>query len=224
MKPRILSVDDDIHLQRTLRVLLEEDGFDVQTAGDEAETFHQLRKQTPDLVLLDLKLPGADGFTIFKKIRDTPEWKFLPVIFLTSKGEEPHRVSGLEMGADDYVVKPFSAAELTARIRNVLRRANPDGQTSILEDGPLKLDLEGRTVFVEGKSVAMRPKEFDLLALLLRKKGKLLSRSLILQSVWDVNMDVDTRTMDTHIYRLRKKLGPVGERIRSVSSLGYKWE
>jgi DNA-binding response OmpR family regulator len=128
------------------------------------------------------------------------------------------------MGADDYIVKPFSAAELTARIRNVLRRANPEGTVSRLEDGPLKIDLEGRTVFIEGEPVALRPKEFDLLALLVRKKGKMLSRALILQSVWDVNMDLDTRTMDTHVYRLRKKLGPAGNHIRSVSGLGYKWE
>jgi two-component system phosphate regulon response regulator PhoB len=224
MKLRILAVDDDMHLRRSLQVLLEEDGFDVRAAGSEEEAFLELRKQTPDLVLLDVKLPGADGFAIFKKVRDNPDWKTLPVIFLTSKGEEPHRVSGLEMGADDYIVKPFSAAELTARIRNVLRRANPEGTVSRLEDGPLKIDLEGRTVFIEGEPVALRPKEFDLLALLVRKKGKMLSRALILQSVWDVNMDLDTRTMDTHVYRLRKKLGPAGNHIRSVSGLGYKWE
>jgi DNA-binding response OmpR family regulator len=224
---RILVVDDEPSLQKTVRRILEDAGHAVRQASDAEEGLAELRRETPDLLLLDVRLPGKDGFDLCKQLRNTPEWKDLAVIFLTSRDEEAHRVLGLELGGDDYMAKPFSAPELLARVKAVMRRRKPPAvaeENESISDGGLSVDVAGHRVEADGKAIKLPAKEFQLLCLLARKKGRVLSRSFLMESVWNREHLDTSRTVDTHVYRLRKRLGPLGSRIVSVGTVGYKWE
>ncbi|NPV73097.1 MAG: response regulator transcription factor [Pelotomaculum sp.] len=220
----ILVVDDEELVQDLIRLYLEKEGFRVEVARDGEEALAKLGFANPDLVILDIMLPKMDGWAVCREIRKTMA---TPIIMLTAKGEEFDRVLGLELGADDYVCKPFSPIELVARIKAVLRRAR-GGRDSpkVLSFPGLVVDYSGHRVEVDGREVALAPKEFELLWFLASHPGQLYSREQLLKNVWAYDYLGDTRTVDTHIKRLREKLEAGSEKryIRTVWGRGYKFE
>jgi len=221
----ILVVDDEELVHDLLRLYLEKEGFRVIEAWDGEDALKKLRNASPDLIILDLMLPKMDGWAVCREIRKNMT---IPIIMLTAKGEEFDRVLGLEMGADDYVCKPFSPVELVARVKAVLRRSAMAGQSDskILSYPGMIIDYNSHRVEVDGREVALAPKEFDLLWFLASHPGRLYSREQLLKSVWDYDYLGDPRTVDTHIKRLREKLesGAQKRYIRTVWGLGYKFE
>ena len=177
----------------------------------------------PDLVLLDLMLPGLDGLEVCRHLRRDPATAAIPIIMLTAKAEEVDRIVGLELGADDYIVKPFSPREVALRIKAVLRRtAEPQAAAESLEIGELRLDVAGHRLFVGGEEVTLTATEFRLLERLMESPGRVLTRNTLLADAWGYSSDVDSRTVDTHVRRLRRKLGPEAERIETVIGVGYR--
>jgi two-component system, OmpR family, phosphate regulon response regulator PhoB len=223
VKASILIVEDDSGIQRNLRLILEADGHKTRAAASAEDALVELRKSLPDLILLDVRLPEMDGFELCRKLRSTPEWRSLAVIFLTSRNLEASKVLGLGLGGDDYIVKPFSAPELLARINSVLRRRFPEAESGLLSDGFVTVDREARAARAGEAPLKLTPTQLDLLALLIAKKGKALSRSYLMENVWGRDYEGTTRTIDTHIYNLRKALGKAGDRLKSVGATGYKW-
>lgn len=222
---KILVVDDEPLVQDLIRLYLEKEGFQVEKAWDGEEALAKLHATNPDLIILDIMLPKMDGWAVCKEIRKTST---TPIIMLTAKGEEFDRVLGLELGADDYVCKPFSPIELVARIKAVLRRSALAGQahSKILNYPGLTINYDSHWVEVDGGKVTLAPKEFELLWFLASHPGRLYSREQLLQYVWDYDYVGDPRTVDTHIKRLREKLeaGAKQRYIRTVWGLGYKFE
>jgi two-component system, OmpR family, phosphate regulon response regulator PhoB len=223
MSPLILVVEDEPALATLLRYNLEKEGFSVAEAHDGEEALLQLSERTPDAVLLDWMLPQVSGLEICRRIRRTPQWRSLPVIMLTAKGEEVDRVRGLEGGADDYVVKPFGVTELVARLKAVLRRAKPSAGAEMLRYADLLMDLASHRVTRNGTSVHLGPTEFRLLRVLLERPGRVFSREQLLDAVWGRESEIEPRTVDVHIRRLRKALNEDGRRdlIRTVRAAGY---
>jgi two-component system, OmpR family, phosphate regulon response regulator PhoB len=223
MNPLILVVEDEPALATLLRYNLEKEGFTVAEAHDGEEALLQLSERTPDAVLLDWMLPQVSGLEICRRIRRTPQWRTLPVIMLTAKGEEADRVRGLEGGADDYVVKPFGVSELVARLKAVLRRARPTTGVEMLRYADLVMDLASHRVTRNGASVHLGPTEFRLLRVLLERPGRVFSREQLLDGVWGRESEIEPRTVDVHIRRLRKALNEDGRRdlIRTVRAAGY---
>lgn len=224
---RVLIVEDDADIALSLRHNLERDGgHEVAVAADGAEGLRlALRPPPPDLVILDLHLPGMDGTEVCRRLRKESPTASVPVIMLTARVSEADRIAGLDLGADDYVTKPFSVRELLARVRAVLRRADRgEPEREELSDGPIRLDLAARRVLVDGREVALTRKEFDLLADLLRSRGRVRTRERLLEDVWGYDDPGETRTVDVHVRRLRKKLGLAAEeRIETVVGVGYRW-
>jgi two-component system phosphate regulon response regulator PhoB len=223
MNPLILVVEDEPALATLLRYNLEKEGFTVAEAHDGEEALLQLSERTPDAVLLDWMLPQVSGLEICRRIRRTPQWRTLPVIMLTAKGEEVDRVRGLEGGADDYVVKPFGVTELVARLKAVLRRARPTAGAETLRYADLVMDLASHRVTRNGDPVHLGPTEFRLLRVLLERPGRVFSREQLLDAVWGRESEIEPRTVDVHIRRLRKALNEDGRRdlIRTVRAAGY---
>jgi two-component system, OmpR family, alkaline phosphatase synthesis response regulator PhoP len=222
---QIFIVEDEKDLVDLLTYNLEKEGFRVLSCMRGDEAIKKIPEKTPDLVLLDLMLPGADGITVCKALKADSKTARIPIVMLTAKGEESDKVVGLELGADDYVVKPFSVKELIARLKAVLRRfekASEDAPT--LKYKNLILDREKHDVSIAGKSVTMTSKEFELLDYLLTHPGKVLSRDVLLNNVWGYDYFGTTRTVDVHVRRLREKLGPVAKHIETVKGYGYKLE
>ena len=209
---RILIVEDDDAIAKPLADGLRSEGFDVTrvATGEDA-----LEAALPDLVLLDLRLPGIDGTEVCRRLRARSD---VPIIMVTAKGEEVDRVVGLELGADDYIVKPFGFRELLARIRAVMRRTRPSGDGSRMRLGRLEVDVRGRRATVDGDALPLTTKEFDLLALLASEPGAVVSRRRILREVWDTEWYGPTKTVDVHVASLRRKLGDPGwiETVRGV--------
>ena len=223
MKQRILVVDDEPDLLELIRVTLENSGFDVETATQGAEVFAALNQCPPDLMILDLMLPDVSGIEICRKVRSTQEWADLPIIMVTARSQEFERVIGFEMGADDYVVKPFSPRELVLRVRAVLRRMEaPAEAPHEIRRGALWLDLEGYRCTVGELPVELTAKEFRLLSALITRPGRVLSRDRLLDEVWGSELNVTARTIDSHMRRLREKLGESGKLIETVRGLGYR--
>jgi DNA-binding response OmpR family regulator len=220
----VLVVDDEADIRRSVRTALEGDGYAVREAADAVEARQSLEKNLPDLMILDVRMPGEDGFSFCRKLREEPAHRALPILFLTSRGQESNKVLGLELGADDYVAKPFSVPELLARVKAVIRRRSGDLEGDVLMEGPIRLDLAGKSAKVNGATIKLTVKEFDLLHLLLRKKGRVLSRNYLMESIWGRAYEQSTRTIDQHVYKLRKALGKSGDNIVSVGTAGYKWE
>ncbi|HEY5226278.1 MAG TPA: phosphate regulon transcriptional regulator PhoB [Methylovirgula sp.] len=224
--PRILVVEDEAALGLLLSYNLEAEGFVVERVerGDEAEL--RLAESLPDLVILDWMLPGVSGFEICRRMRAREATKALPVIMLTARGEESERVRGLTIGADDYIVKPFSVPELMARVRALLRRLRPDRISSTLAAGDLGLDRENWRVSRSGRDVHLGPTEFRLLEYLMAKPGRVFSRSQLLDAVWGLSADIDERTVDVHVGRLRKALSQGDERdpLRTIRGAGYSFD
>ena len=224
--PRILVVEDEETLNVLLTYNLEAQGFAVTCVerGDEAEL--RILEDPPDLVILDWMVPGVSGLEICRRVRGRAATRGLPIIMLTARGEEAERVRGLQTGADDYMVKPFSVPELIARVRALLRRASPDRIASRLVVGPLELDRENWRVHRSGRTVRLGPTEFRLLEHLMAKPGRVFSRAQLLDGVWGLSVEIDERTVDVHVGRLRKALSDEGEAdpIRTVRGAGYAFD
>jgi len=223
---RILIIEDDPDIALSLRLKLErEGGFEVATAHDGAEGLQLAIRKPPDLVLLDVNLPGMDGFDVCRHLRKEAATAAIPVIMLTARIGESDRVAGLDLGADDYITKPFSPKEALARVRAVLRRFDRSAEgPEALADGALRIDIGARRVEVAGHAVALTRKEFDLLVELIRQRGRVLTRERLLETVWGYDYPGETRTVDVHVRRLRQKLGsPTDERVETVVGVGYRY-
>lgn len=222
--PTVLVIEDEKDLAELVVFHLEQEGYSCLVAHDGATGLAEARRSKPDLILLDLMLPGMMGTEVCRTLKGAEHTAGIPVIMLTARGEEIDRVVGFEMGADDYVVKPFSTRELMLRVRAVLRRkvAAPEGATITL--GTLSIDVERHLVRVAGEEVQLTSTEFKLLMNLAERIGRVQSRELLLQNVWGYSYLGDTRTVDTHMTRLRTKLGAAGELIKTVRGFGYKLE
>jgi DNA-binding response OmpR family regulator len=220
---RVLVVEDDPDIVELITHYLRAEGLEVAALGDGRAALERLRAGGHDLVILDLQLPGLDGLSLCAELRRDKRTRALPVIMLTARGDEADRVVGLEVGADDYVVKPFSPKELVARERALLRRLErheEEAAPHIL--GPLEIDTSRHTVRWEGRPVHLTAKEFALLVALVEARGRVLSRQALLEQVWGYSYAEGTRTVDVHVRRLREKLPGIAERLITVKSLGYR--
>jgi two-component system phosphate regulon response regulator PhoB len=224
MAARILVVDDEPDLLELVRLSLVEAGFTVETAASGREALEKLQRAAPDLVVLDLMLPDMSGTEVCRWLRGRPEFVDLLVLMLTAKSEEVDRVVGFELGADDYVTKPFSPRELVLRVRALLRRrAGVATEGNILERDLVRIDLDRHRCYVESEEVILTAKEFQLLATLMRRPGRVLTRERLLDEIWGSDVTVTLRTIDTHLKRLREKLGAAGDRIETVRGVGYRF-
>ncbi|MSO73850.1 MAG: phosphate regulon transcriptional regulatory protein PhoB [Alphaproteobacteria bacterium] len=223
MKPYILIVEDEASLITLLRYNLEKEGFEVGEAVDGDEALVMVRERQPDLVVLDWMLPSLAGIEVCRRIRRLPEIKNTPIVMLTARGEEGDRIRGLDSGADDYIVKPFSPTELIARIRAVLRRLRPALADQIVAYRDLKMDLAAHKVTRDSQVIHLGPTEFRLLRYFLEHPGRVFSREQLLDAVWGQDVYVENRTVDVHIRRLRQALNDGGraDLIRTVRSAGY---
>lgn len=222
-KKHVLVVDDEAGLRQLVRLYLEKEGMLVTEAASGYEAMEKIEKNSFDLLILDLMMPEGDGWSVARKVRQKMD---LPIIMLTARGEEMDRLLGFELGADDYVVKPFSPRELVARVKALLRRASVEGpQRELLQYPDLIIDIAAREVKVKGKKIEnLTPKEFDLLLFLARHPGQAMGREKILEKVWGYDFYGDLRTVDTHIKNLREKLGRDHDFIATVWGIGYKFE
>jgi two-component system response regulator ResD len=224
MSDRVLIVDDEPIVREILGRYLARSGYEVETAADGEQALTAIETTSPDLVLLDLMLPGLDGLEVFSRIRDRGP---TPVIMLTAKGEEADRVVGLEMGADDYVTKPFSPREVVARVRSVLRRIDDGGGQATINAGDLEVDGSGRRVTVAGRPITLTPKEFDVLHFLASNPGTVYGRVELLEELWDFAFDGDPSTVTVHVRRLREKIerDPSDPRhLVTVWGVGYRFD
>lgn len=226
MSSRVLIVEDEPDIRALVVHHLRRDGYEVSSASSGEDALRQVQAAPPDLILLDLMMPAMDGLEVCRRLRRDPATATLPVVMLTAKGDEVDRVLGLELGADDYIVKPFSPKELLARVRAVLRRSRPAQGTEPLTLGSVVIDLGTHTASVGGLRLALTPKEFDLLRALVEARGRVLSREFLLDRVWGYARasEIESRTVDVHVRRLRVKLGAEGRRILTVKSVGYRME
>ena len=224
MSKHILIVEDEKDLSDTLEYNFKNAGYKVSMSleGNKAISL-ATGKNNPDLVILDLMLPDISGLDVCKEIRSNPVSKNTPILMLTAKGEEVDRILGFELGADDYLVKPFSLRELTLRVAALLKRNVPVESDENIELGDLNIDLAAHRVFVENNEVTLTAKEFDLLVHLARHNGRVQTRDYLLEQIWGYSSDVTTRTVDTHIKRLRSKIGSFGNLIETVRSIGYRF-
>ncbi|MFT5442623.1 MAG: two-component system phosphate regulon response regulator PhoB [Myxococcota bacterium] len=224
MSRRILVVDDEPDVLELVRVSLVREGFEVDTAECAAEAFAKVADRLPELMVLDLMLPDMSGTEICRRLRSDPVTADIPVVMLTARSEEVDRVVGFELGADDYVTKPFSPRELALRIKAVLRRSEVKETTPmLLEHGSLTLDLDRHRCTVEDNEIELTPKEFNLLESLMERRGRVQSRERLLEECWGTDIMVTHRTVDTHMKRLREKLGPAGDYIDTVRGIGYRF-
>ena len=225
MNEKILIVEDEKDIARMIDYNLKKEGYRTVLAHDGPSGAAAADRERPDLVLLDIMLPGLDGLEVLKRLRS--DGRSLPVILLTAKSEETDKVVGLELGADDYITKPFAVKEMLARVKSVLRRASvqPD-KADRFKDGGFEIDFQKITVLVKGRPVELTAKEFVLLKALVSAGGKMLSREALLESAWgmDASLEVETRTVDVHIGTLRRKLKGEGARIVTVKNFGYRFE
>ena len=222
-REKILVIEDEPDIAEVLQYNLEKEGFDVETARRGDTGFDAVRRDNPDLILLDLMLPGIDGLELTRMLKRDPLTSRLPIVMLTARGEEVDRIVGLELGADDYISKPFSPREVVLRVKAVLRRfQQEESVVELIEVGGIELDVSGHQLRVRGKEMPLTATEFRLLRLLLERCGRVQTRGQLLSDVWGYAEDIDSRTVDTHNRRLRRKLGPEAERIETVIGVGYR--
>ncbi len=220
---RILIIEDEQDLAGLVEYNLRTAGFETETASTGASGLAKARARVPDLVLLDLMLPDVAGSEVLRMLKGDSELRTVPVVIVSAKGQESDRIQGLEAGADDYVVKPFSVRELMLRVKAVLRRADADdGPSQLLTAGDIHLDTSRHQVRVKGEEVVLTALEFRLLRTLLERGGRVQTREVLLSDVWGIQADIHTRTVDTHIKRLREKLGPSGDILETIRGVGYK--
>ncbi len=221
---KIVIVDDEENIRELVGDLLESENFKVIKCADTDDGYKRILKSKPDLVILDVKMPQIGGIELCRLLRENVETKHIPVIMLTVESTETDKVIGFGVGADDYITKPFSNKELVARIRALLRRVSRIEDKSVtIEADDLVMNLEARTVTIKGKEVKLRPKEFDLLHMFLLKPNVVLNREYILENIFNYNIGVTTRTIDTHIKNLRQALGPWGDKINTIFGRGFKF-
>jgi phosphate regulon transcriptional regulator PhoB len=222
----VLVVEDEVDIRHLITHHLEREGYRCRAVGSGPEALRAVRTAVPDLIVLDLMLPELDGLQVCRRLRAEPATAAVPIIMLTARGDEVDRVVGLELGADDYVTKPFSPKELVARVRAVLRRARADTTGRVYREGAIVLDPERHAVTVGGTPVTLTPKEFDLLQVFLESADRVLTREHLLTRVWGYAHadEIESRTVDVHVRRLRAKLGDEGRRITTVKTLGYRFE
>jgi two-component system phosphate regulon response regulator PhoB len=221
---RILVVEDEKDLQEVLGYNLRQAGHDPVLVSDGHEALARVAAEAPDLVLLDLMLPDMSGTDVCRTLKSDPATRHIPVVMLTAKGEEIDRVVGFELGADDYVVKPYSMRELTLRLAAILRRRSaPTDAAGLTAFGRLRVDREGHRVWVDAQEVALTALELRLLCTLYDRRGRVQSRAVLLDEVWRMSSDVNTRTVDTHVKRLREKLGTAGVYLETVRGVGYRF-
>lgn len=219
----IVIVEDEKDLADVMEFNLRQAGFETAACRDGEEALALVARRTPDLVLLDLMLPGVSGMDVCRQLKSSPRTKDVPVIMVTARGEEIDRVVGFELGADDFVTKPFSVRELVLRVRAVLRRG-AHGETDVLQErvGPLQIDMEAHRAFLEDEELTLTALEFKLLATFMSRVGRLQTRETLLRDVWGSSPDLQTRTVDTHVKRLREKLGPGRNLLETVRGSGYR--
>ena len=215
-------MEDDASIRELVAYALNNSGFEAEGFAAPADFWKAMERRRPQLVLLDIMLPGEDGLQILKKLRSAPATRRLAVIMVTAKGSEYEKVMGLELGADDYIPKPFGMMELVARVKAVLRRSGSLPQEEAVSAGPIRIFPEEHRVEVDGREVALTLKEYELLSMLLRNRGVVLTRDRLLEEIWGYSFDGENRTVDVHIRTLRQKLGPAGDLIETVRGVGYK--
>lgn len=223
MSELVMVIEDEKEIRDLVRYNLEKAGYRVAAAADGEEGLRQLFAARPDALVLDLMLPGMNGLEILREVRQEPVTHDLPVLVLTARSAEMDKLLGFEHGADDYLTKPFSPRELVARVKALVRRASPSGLSRALESGALRVDVDAREARVHDQRLDLTPREFDLLAFLVRHPGRVLSRDELLRKVWGYDYVGETRTVDVHVRRLRAKLGDAADRIETVLGSGYKF-
>ncbi len=224
IKERILVVDDEPDIVALVAYHLARAGYGVSTASSGPEALAKAASELPALIVLDLMLPGLSGFDVLERLRADPATAQIAVLTLTARREEPDRVRGLTLGADDYLTKPFSPQELTLRVGAILRRlrAPAPSPTDVVKIGPVRIDRAAHEVHVDEDIVDLTPTEYKLLLTLAERKGRVLARTLLLETVWEAAPDIQTRTVDMHVQRLRAKLGDAGDMIETVRGFGYR--
>lgn len=220
----IWCVEDDASIREIELYALTSTGFEARGFEDGSAFWAALQTEKPELVLLDVMLPGEDGVSLLKRMKTVPALRDIPVIMATAKGAEYDKIQSLDLGADDYLVKPFGVMEMVSRVKAVLRRCKPKEAVHILTDGGLSLDLDQRTVTADGERVQLTYKEFELLRLFLSHPGMAFSREQLFTQVWNMTYMDDSRTLDMHIRTLRQKLGDYGKQVETVRNVGYRWE
>ena len=220
----IFCVEDDTSSRELMIYTLNSAGFDAKGFPESTELWKALETETPELIMLDIMLPGEDGIEILKKLRSKAATKDIPVIMATAKGTEYDKVIGLDTGADDYLVKPFGMMEMISHIKAVLRRTAPKTAKNALSTGKLSVNLDEHSVFANGEKVVLTLKEFELLRIFIENPGRVFSRDMLLEKIWGTEFYGETRTVDVHIGTLRTKLGECGEYIETVRGVGYRME
>ncbi|HSB55082.1 MAG TPA: response regulator [Gemmatimonadales bacterium] len=225
MSHRILVVDDEPDITALVAYHLAKAGYRVSTAANGPDALKAAREEKPDIVILDVMLPGVSGYDVLAELRRRDETREVGVILLTARREEPDRIRGLSLGADDYLTKPFSPAELALRVNGLLRRLSAPSVSSgsTLAAGPISIERSGHRVSVEGKEIELTATEYKLLLTLVERRGRVQTRPQLLETVWEAQPDIQTRTVDMHVQRLRTKLGPAGELIETVRGFGYRF-
>lgn len=223
-RERILLIEDEPDIAEVLQYNLEKEGFHVEVARRGDAGLESIRRESPDLLLLDLMLPGIDGLELTRLLKRDGATSRIPIVMLTARTGEVDRIVGLELGADDYIPKPFSPREVVLRVKAVLRRhhQHEESASELLEVGGIQLDVSGHQLRVGGKEVPLTATEFRLLRLLMERCGRVQTRGQLLSDVWGYAEDIDSRTVDTHIRRLRRKLGPEADRIETIIGVGYR--
>ena len=220
----VLVVDDEPHIVALVAYHLAKAGYRVATAKNGADALARANRERPALVVLDLMLPGMSGFEVLKKLRGRDHTRDVPVLMLTARRDEPDRIEGLSLGADDYLTKPFSAQELVLRVKAILRRTgSAPASRDVMVIGPLHIDRSAHRVTVDDAEIDLTPTEFRLLLLLAERSGRVQARSHLLETVWDAAPDIQTRTVDMHVQRLRTKLRRAGDMIETVRGFGYRF-
>ena len=220
----IFVVEDEQSIRELIVYTLKVSGFEALALKNHDELFSALKEETPELIRLDIMLPGKSGMEILKELKESDEYKDIPVIMETAKGSEFDRVIGLDSGADDYISKPFGMMELVARVRAVLRRTEPSRESTEYRVGELYVCPDRHETRIDGRQIQLTYKEFLLLCTLLENQGRVLTREVLMDKVWGLSAERENRTLDVHIRTLRQKLGPVGSRIQTVRGVGYRLE
>ena len=220
----IYIVEDDTNIREIESFALKNSGYQIQDFSCAKEFYRAVKEKKPDLVILDIMLPDEDGMEILQKLRKNAETKRLPIMMVTAKSTELDRVKGLDTGADDYMTKPFGVMELISRVKALLRRSMGEVQEKLLKVDEILLDDERHQVFVDGKPCELTYKEYELLRLLMQNRGIVLSRDLIMDIIWNMNCDVESRTLDVHLKTLRSKLGESAHHIKTIRNVGYRME
>ena len=221
MARNILVVEDDNNISDLIRMYLEKEGFEVRIAADGGKAVEEFKAREPDLVLLDVMLPVLDGWGVCAKIREKAK---TPIIMLTAKSDERDELLGFDLGVDEYISKPFSPKILVARVEAILRRSGKTGEDDVLEAGGIRIDKAAHMASIDGKPMELSYKEFELLTYFLENQGIALSREKILNNVWNYDYYGDARTIDTHVKKLRSKMGDKGDLIKTIWGMGYKFE